>query len=430
MAKFIKDFSRVGMTNMFIMLLALLISMVIARTLGPEKNGIIATLRVYPDLFMSFGALGISQSSTYFLGRKIFQEKDLYKAIVQIWLLSSVISFVICYFLIYYTISAEVDHELILLAVLPIPFALFNTYISGIFLGKNQIGNFNKISWVPYLIVFISCFIFLVIFKFDLKAALLSMTLGQLFIFLYLTYKNNILFYVFKSFNWLIIRKMIGLGLVYALALLVINLNYKLDVIILDKLSTQYEVGIYTKGSAISQYLWQIPMIFHTIVFARSANSADPGAFSLKVIQLLRLSLLAVSIGAIALFLASDLIIFVLFGEAFADSAVVMRILLPGVIILTFYKVLDTDLWGRGKPWIAVQAMIPALIINVILNVILIPKYGAQGASFASTISYSVAGIVFIILYSNAVRVSIRQIFSFSKNDFNPIISILKSLKK
>ena len=30
------------------------------------------------------------------------------------------------------------------------------------------------------------------------------------------------------------------------------------DIILLDKLSNAYELGIYAKGAAITQYLWQI----------------------------------------------------------------------------------------------------------------------------------------------------------------------------
>src|SRR5690606_37089712 len=117
---------------------------------------------------------------------------------------------------------------------------------------------------------------------------------APLFMSIILLFKNKFLNAFSLQYNWNIIKSMLSLGIVYAISLLVINLNYKTDIIILDELSTAYELGIYSKGSAITQYLWQIPMIFSPIVFARSAVSKNSQDFSFKVAQLLRLSFIAI----------------------------------------------------------------------------------------------------------------------------------------
>src|SRR5690554_2359113 len=176
-----------------------------------------------------------------------------------------------------------------------------------------------------------------------------------------LLFKNKFLKAFSFKYDWKIIKSLLSLGIVYAISLLVINLNYKTDIIILDELSTPYELGIYSKGSGITQYLWQIPMIFSTIVFARSAVSKNSKAFSLKVAQLLRLSFIAIGLGGIVLYFLSDLIIVGMYGVEFKGSISVLNYLLPGVLILTIYKVMNMDLAGRGKPWISMKAMLPAL---------------------------------------------------------------------
>jgi len=89
------------------------------------------------------------------------------------------------------------------------------------------------------------------------------------------------------------------------------------------------------------------------------------------------------------------------------------------------------DLAGKGKPWVAMQAMVPALIINIILNFIFIPKYGASGAALSSTISYALAGLLFLWFYSIAVKVPIKDILIYKKADFDPVKSlVLKLMKK
>ena len=94
-------------------------------------------------------------------------------------------------------------------------------------------------------------------------------------------FKNKFLQAFSLKFNAEVIKTMLSLGLVYAAALFIINLNYSIDIILLDILSQSFETGIYTKGAAITQYLWQIPMMLSTIVFARSAVAKSDYQFSL-----------------------------------------------------------------------------------------------------------------------------------------------------
>nr|WP_301005334.1 polysaccharide biosynthesis C-terminal domain-containing protein [Lunatimonas sp.] len=115
-----------------------------------------------------------------------------------------------------------------------------------------------------------------------------------------------------------------------------------------------------------------------------------------------------------------------MFGEAFNESTPVLRILIPGVLILTVYKVMYVDLAGKGKPWIALYAMIPSLFVNLFLNIYLIPKYGAYGAAISSTISYSIGGILFLVLYSLETKIPIKQLLAYQSTDIAPIIKLLR----
>lgn len=430
MTTFLKDVFSVGVSKFLMIGFGLTTSIIIARTLGPEKNGIIAALTVYPSLFMSVGSLGIRQSTTYFLGKKIFSEEVIKTAITQIWMMSSIISIIICFFLMTEFSKSGGNLLLVALALIPIPFSLFNTYNSGIFLGKNEIGVFNKINWIPTLVVLLLTILFVIVFTFDIAGYMLAMIGGPMFIFIILLLKNKFLQAFSLKLNTEVIKRMLSLGLVYAAALFIINLNYRIDIILLDNLSQSFETGIYTKGSAITQYLWQIPMLLSTIVFARSAVSKNDLQFSVKVAQLLRVSFIAIGFGSLILWLFSDLIIIGMFGEEFRGSITVLNFLLPGVILLTIFKVMNTDLAGKGKPWIALKAMIPGLTVNVILNIFWIPGYGANGAALASTVSYSLAALLFLHFYSKEVQIPIKQILHYKKSDFDLILNLLKKFKK
>ncbi|MBV7269253.1 oligosaccharide flippase family protein [Winogradskyella luteola] len=429
MNSFFKDVFSVGASKFLIIVFGLTTSIIIARVLGPDKNGTIAALLVYPSLFMSIGSLGIRQSTTYFLGKGIFSEDEIKKAITQIWLFTAVFSIVVCFLLMRYFSKSGENLWLVMLALMPIPFKLFNIYNSGIFLGKNEIGSFNKINWIPTAIILLVTAILVIWLSFGISGYLIAMIAGPTFISLILLFKNKFIKSFVLKFNWLIIKRMLSLGSIYALALMIINLNYRIDVILLDKLSSAYETGIYSKGVSVTEYLWQIPMLLSTIVFARSAISKNEKAFSLKVVQLLRLSILIIAVGALFLFLLSEQIIVLMYGEAFINSVLVLNVLLPGVVLLTIFKVINMDLSGKGKPWVSLKAMIPALLINIVLNFILIPKQGASGAALASTISYSLATLLFIHFYSIEVNIPVKAILGYKKSDFNPLVQIFNKRK-
>lgn len=429
MKSFLFDAFSIGVSKVLMIVFGLTTSIIVARVLGPEKNGIIAALLVYPSLFMSIGSLGIRQSTTYFLGKGIFSEAQIKTAITQIWLFTTVFSIAVCFMLMRYFSKSGENMWLVILALLPIPFTLFNTYNSGIFLGKNQIGTFNKINWIPTLIVLVVTALLVLWLSYDISGYLIALIGGPIFISVILLFKNKFINAFSLTYDWIIIKKMLTLGLVYALALLVVNLNYKIDVILLDNLSTAFETGIYSKGVSVTEYLWQIPMLLSTVVFARSAVSKDDKAFSIKVAQLLRLSFLAIGLAALVLFLVSKFIIVLMYGESFVGSVIVLNTLLPGVLLLTIFKVINMDLSGKGKPWVSLKAMIPALLINIFLNIVFIPEHGAVGAALASTISYSMAAILFIYFYSKETKIPVLDIIRYKTSDFQPIVQLLKKLK-
>lgn len=419
MRSFIRDLLSVGISKISIILFSLITSIIAARILGPEKNGIISAILVYPSIFLSFGSLGIRQSTTYLLGQGKFKEEEIKHGITQIWLVTSVICVIGSFLLINYLSSDKSDLYLILLAIAPIPFTLFNNYNSGIFLGKNNIRIFNQINWIPPFLIAVSTLLFLAILGLEIEGYFIALLIGPFSLTLILLFKNDFISSFSLNVNSSVIKPLISLGLIYALSLLIINLNYKFDIIMLDIMSSDYQTGIYSKGASITEYLWHIPMLLSTLVFARSATSKDGASFSKKVATLLRISFVLILFGSIVLWLFSYYIVTGMYGAAFEDSVSVLKYLLPGVVLLTVYKVMNMDLAGKGKPWIAIATMTPALIINIILNYLLIPKFGANGSAFSSTISYSFAAITFLFAYSRVTGITIREIITYKKQDFN-----------
>lgn len=430
MSKVFQDILRIGFSKILMISFGLSTSILVARILGPDKNGIIAALLVYPAIFVSFGSLGVRQSTVYLLGKAVINEDKIKTSITQIWVITSLLSVISCIILLALTISISESFWLILLAVLPIPFNLYINYNSGLFLGKNDIASFSKVNWIPSLVTFVLTIILVFILNFEIIGYLIALIAGPLLVSLLLFIRNDFFRFFSLQLDVEIIKKMVMLGLVYALGLLLVNLNLRIDVILINVLSNNFELGIYSKGNSLAEYILQIPLLMSTLIFSNSAISKDNFGFSVKVVKLLRLSVIvSIFVGGI-LYMFSDELVLVLLGQDYRSSAKVLQILLPGILFLSIFTVLSMDLAGKGKPWTSVKAMLPALFLNILLNLFLIPKYGAFGAAVSSTFSYFVASIVFLSLYSTQVNLSLGEIIIPRKSDLEILSVFFKSRTK
>jgi Na+-driven multidrug efflux pump len=94
------------------------------------------------------------------------------------------------------------------------------------------------------------------------------------------------------------------------------------------------------------------------------------------------------------------------------------QILLIGLITISGWKILANDLYGRGKPMLNTNITITSVILNIILNIILIPKSGIAGAAWATSISYSFAFVAIVVAYSKISGNRIIDIIFIKKSDF------------
>ncbi len=164
---FIRDVLSVFKSRVAIILFNLIKVAIIARVLGPELNGQIAIILVYPSLFVVMGGMGIRKSSAFLIAQSPNLKQKIYKSIVQFWVLTSTVCVSASILLLLYANTMKLDNIIIFLAVIPIVFSLLNNYMAGIYLGENRISEFNKINWLPTLFNLLSIVLFLIVLDFQ-----------------------------------------------------------------------------------------------------------------------------------------------------------------------------------------------------------------------------------------------------------------------
>ena len=94
-----------------------------------------------------------------------------------------------------------------------------------------------------------------------------------------------------------------------------------------------------------------------------------------------------------------------------------LQILLIGTVAVSGGRVLGNDIAGRGRPMLNTYLNALTVVVNLCLDILWIPKFGIAGAAWATTVSYSVALIGSLLVYSKISGNSITKIIFIQKSD-------------
>ena len=121
---------------------------------------------------------------------------------------------------------------------------------------------------------------------------------------------------------------------------------------------------------------------------------------------------LAIGIALPISFLAND-IIRLLFGVQYYDAASVLKIYIWAEVFVFLGVASSQYLIAENYTRILFSRTFIGAIVNVTLNIILIPKYGINGAAFATLISYFIS-VFSIVLIPKTYKNSILMFKSLS----------------
>lgn len=188
------------------------------------------------------------------------------------------------------------------------------------------------------------------------------------------------------------------------LAGLAVMLYMRVDVLMLQEMVGDREVGIYAAATRISEIWYFIPGIIVASVSPAiiKAHSADPEKYISRLKQLyFVMTWMAIGI-ALPLSLLSDVMVSLLFGSDFAEAAPVLAIHLWASIAVFLGVASSQYLLVENLQKISFYRTLIGLIVNVMLNLMLIPDMGAKGAAIATVVSYFVA--TFSLVFFKSTR--------------------------
>jgi len=178
-------------------------------------------------------------------------------------------------------------------------------------------------------------------------------------------------------------------ALPFGLAFLCFGLYTYIDKIVLSLARSESEVGLYNAGFQLYEGLMIIPVILAAVLYPRLStlflgDGKRHRNLFLRGVKYLLMIAFPLAVGG--LFLADDLLA-LLFGAEFLPAAPALSILLCAVVLAFQNVLLHTFLNSMDRQRTMLLTTLMGFAVSVLLDVLLIPRYGIIGAA-AATLGY------------------------------------------
>ncbi|MCW3079059.1 polysaccharide biosynthesis C-terminal domain-containing protein [Segetibacter sp.] len=201
----------------------------------------------------------------------------------------------------------------------------------------------------------------------------------------------------------------------FAIVALFANIAYylinRVDYLFVEAWCSSKSLGNYVQVSKMGQLFLIIPSIIASAVYPQAAKgeNANMGKYILRIITLFVPLYLLIII--VSYFFSSPVFIW-LFGKTFDEMYVPFLVLLPGILFLSMHTVIAAFFGAKNKPSYNVISTGAGLVVVLIGDLFLIKKMGITGAALVSSLGYTTAFIVSMILFMQKTAIGWRDIFT------------------
>jgi O-antigen/teichoic acid export membrane protein len=428
--KFVRDVMRVLGGQVVMTIMGMLTGIITARWLGPKDRGLFNLLVLLPTVLSNFVKLGIPQASVYYMRRKNVSASEVASNSLWFALTMGTALAIVCWFgrdWLLAKVLKEAPESLILPTLVLVPCVLLQFYFLGVAQAQERFREYNVRQIVPNLLSLIGMFVVLVVLKRGLVAAVLTQTAITIFMSVWMTVRVHRDAPITLHVNPTLLREMLGFGAKSYVQTLAATLHLRIDQFVLAYVRSPVDVGYYGIGVTIVGLLLKVSEATGTVMFPRLAAS-DRRQAQIATTRVVRLTLFLTAIGVLAIWVVGPIGIPLLYGHKFDQAIRPMVILLPGALMMSLYQLLTRSFTSDAKQEINIFAALTALVLNVVLNFVLDPRFGASGAALANGISYGTAALILLVAFVRESGLTVRETLLFGPDDFRELVEAVRRL--
>ncbi|MGB3586624.1 MAG: flippase [Tunicatimonas sp.] len=405
-SKLVSDFKRIYSNQYFgntVWLLAengmrlvsgLFVGVWVVRYLGPEDFGVLSYASSFVVVFAALGSLGVDN---ILVRELIVQKKNrdyLIGSAFAIKLIGSAVLVLFVSVALWFSPSSAKVNIIVYLIVLSNLLGSFN--VISLYFQSQVLSKYQVYASIISIGVSITVKIHFILTERGLFAFASVYAIESLVFVV-----SSIFFYRYNGlslFTWKIRRSTITTLFSDSWPLLLsgisISLSMRIDQVMLNYFLDTSSVGLYAAGVKIAEVLVFIPAVIGKSIYPKIVAldmETEQGKLKALIKHIFYL-LLAISIGVL---ISSKFLVDLLYGNDYLESQFVVGILVF-TIPLTYLGTITNKLllkFGLGKVVFVKQFSLA--LLNIIANLILIPKYGIIGAAFATLIASLVTNLFF-----------------------------------
>lgn len=407
---------------------SLIFTVLLARALGPSQRGAYALALAVPGIIAVAVQGGLGSALAFVTAKKEHPAPALAGASIVLgagFAIASTAIGLVYLALTGWTPFADVEASVLVAGVATLLTSVPLTILPGFVLGRERYGAYNLVTSATAVVGIAAATVAVIIVGSGVFGALVASTLASAVVLVAMAVfiKRDVGLTLRPPPG--LYRRLAGYGGLSQLGDALGYLNYRADLVIIGVLLGPTEVGLYAIGVALVERLWLLSRGASTVLFARAAAD-DTGSEQLTGL-VARTTLWVNLLASGVLFVAARPVIRLLFGSEFVAAANATRILLLGVSALAVARVFANAIAAKGRPGANLAIVALAAIVNIALNIYLVPRHGIAGAAFASTASYSLM-LIELPVYAGLTHTRARDLLRPRRSDLQAYARTLSAL--
>ncbi len=377
-------------TRVALIAIGLVTSVLIARSLGPEGRGLQAAIAAITSIGVQFGNLGLHSSNTYYVAKRPSLLPTLVGNSLLVTLGLGVVGSAVAWVVLTVWPSlSPVDGWFLVFALAGVPIGLTALLLQNLLLGIHQVRTYNLIE-LGTRIGMVAVVLGLILAD---RVSVVSVAITGLLVsaaaamWAYLAVGPHLTRPIRVSLSELKQHARYGFK-AYVAAFFAFTV-IRADVLLCSYLLGDGATGHYSIAVSMADMVYMLPVVAGTLAFPRLAATEDHAERWAKAKSMFKwVAALLVAVAVAAALLAQPAVR-LLYGESFLPAVPAFLLLLPGIVALGANTILMNYFAAEGIPPVAVWSPAVASVMNIGLNLILLPRMGIAGASLASTTAYA-----------------------------------------
>ena len=230
-----------------------------------------------------------------------------------------------------------------------------------------------------------------------------------------------------RPLPWSLIAQHLRLTPYFAPLWILQHLNLRIDVFFLAQMRGTAAVGIYSIAVTFAELVWLATDALTFASLEKQADRSDAQAIDVTF-RVIRMNFLLAGGLATSIAIVAPWILTGFYGSEFSRALPALWILLPAAVAMSVWRAASQGLVRFEKPW-ALPAMTgSALLLNIVGNLLLIPRFGVAGAGISSLVSYLASAVLAVAALCRRHRRTLDQVLP-GRDEIRRLIQLLAGLR-